>query len=86
MNFILWIIVGIVAGWLAGVIMKGGGYGLIGDLILGLVGALVGGWLFSIILPSAEPTGLIGSLIVATIGAVVLVAIVRLIRGRPLRA
>ena len=86
MNFILWIIVGIVAGWLAGVIMKGGGYGLIGDLILGLVGALVGGFLFNLILPSAEPTGLIGSLIVATIGAVVLVAIVRLIRGRPLRA
>jgi len=86
MGFILWIIVGLVAGWLAGVIMKGGGYGLIGDLILGLIGALVGGWLFSLILPSAEPTGLIGSIIVATIGAVVLVAIVRLVRGRPVRA
>jgi len=86
MGFILWIIVGLIAGWLAGVIMKGGGYGLIGDLILGLIGALVGGWLFSLILPSAEPTGLIGSIIVATIGAVVLVAIVRLVRGRPVRA
>jgi len=86
MGIIAWIIVGLIAGWLAGVIMKGGGYGLIGDLILGLIGALVGGWLFSLILPSAEPSGLIGSIIVATIGAVVLVAIVRLIRGRPARA
>ena len=86
MGFIAWIIVGLIAGWLAGMIMKGGGYGLIGDLILGLIGALVGGWLFSLILPSDEPTGLIGSIIVATIGAVVLVAIVRLVRGRPVRA
>src|SRR5438093_11426734 len=86
MGIIAWLIVGLVAGWLAGMIMKGGGYGLIGDLILGLIGAVVGGWLFSVILPSAEPSGLIGSIIVATIGAVVLVAIVRLISGRPVRA
>jgi len=86
MGIIAWIIVGLIAGWLAGLIMKGGGYGLIGDLILGLIGALVGGWLFSLIMPSAEPSGLIGSIIVATIGAVVLVAIVRLVRGRPVRA
>ncbi len=86
MGIIAWIIVGLIAGWLAGLIMKGGGYGLIGDLILGLIGAVVGGWLFGLIMPSAEPTGLIGSIIVATIGAVVLVAIVRLISGRPVRA
>jgi uncharacterized membrane protein YeaQ/YmgE (transglycosylase-associated protein family) len=86
MGIIAWIIVGLVAGWLAGLIMKGSGYGLIGDLILGLIGALVGGWLFALILPTAEPSGLIGSVIVATIGAVVLVVIVRLIRGRPVRA
>jgi len=86
MGIIAWIIVGLIAGWLAGMLMKGSGYGLIGDLVLGLIGALVGGWLFSIILPSAEPSGLIGSIIVATIGAVVLVAIVRLVRGRPVRA
>jgi len=85
MGIIAWVIVGLIAGWLAGLIMKGGGYGLIGDLILGLVGALIGGWLFSLVLPSAEPTGLVGSIIVATIGAVVLVAIVRLLRGRPVR-
>src|SRR5256886_17548723 len=86
MGIIAWIIVGLIAGWLAGMLMKGSGYGLIGDLILGLIGALIGGWLFSLILPSAEPSGLIGSIIVATIGAVVLVAIVRLGRGGPRRA
>ena len=86
MGIIAWIIVGLIAGWLAGLIMKGGGYGLIGDLVLGLIGAIVGGWLFGLIMPSAEPTGLIGSIIVATIGAVVLVAIVRLISGRAVRA
>ena len=82
MNIILWIIVGLVAGWLAGMIMKGSGYGLIGDLILGLVGAIVGGWLVGLVLPSAEPTGLIGSIIVATLGAIVLIFIARAFRGR----
>ena len=86
MGLIAWIIVGLLAGWLAGMVMKGSGYGLLGDLLLGLIGAIVGGWLFGLILPSAEPTGLIGSIIVATIGAIVLVALVRLIRGRPIRA
>jgi uncharacterized membrane protein YeaQ/YmgE (transglycosylase-associated protein family) len=86
MGIIFWVIAGLIAGWLAGLIMKGSGYGLFGDLILGLIGAVVGGFLFGLILPTAEPSGLIGSIIVATIGAVVLVAIVRLIRGQPLRA
>ena len=86
MGLIAWIIVGLIAGWLAGMLMRGSGYGLLGDLLLGLIGAVVGGWLFGLILPAAEPTGLIGSIIVATIGAIVLVAIVRLIRGRPVRA
>jgi uncharacterized membrane protein YeaQ/YmgE (transglycosylase-associated protein family) len=86
MGLIAWIIVGLLAGWLAGIVMKGSGYGLVGDLLLGLIGAVVGGWLFGLILPSAEPSGLIGSIIVATIGAIVLVAIVRLIRGQAVRA
>jgi uncharacterized membrane protein YeaQ/YmgE (transglycosylase-associated protein family) len=86
MGLIAWIIVGLLAGWLAGIVMKGSGYGLLGDLLLGLIGAVVGGWLFGLILPSAEPSGLIGSIIVATIGAIVLVAIVRLVRGQPVRA
>ncbi len=85
MGLIAWIIVGLLAGWLAGMFMKGSGYGLLGDLLLGLIGSVVGGWLFGLILPAAEPSGLIGSIIVATIGAIVLVAVVRLIRGQPVR-
>jgi uncharacterized membrane protein YeaQ/YmgE (transglycosylase-associated protein family) len=73
------IIVGILAGWLAGKIMSGGGYGVIMDLILGLIGGVVGGWIFAQ-LNAAGPSGFIGSLVVATIGAVVLVAIVHLVR------
>ncbi len=86
MGLIAWIIVGLLAGWLTGMLLKGSGYGLLGDLLLGLIGSIVGGWLFGLILPAAEPSGLIGSIIVATIGAIVLVAIVRLIRGQPVRA
>ena len=73
------IIVGILAGWLAGKIMSGGGYGVIVDLILGLIGGVVGGWIFAQ-LGAAGPSGFIGSLVVATVGAVILVAIVHLVR------
>ncbi len=82
MTLIAWIVVGLIAGWLAGQIMKGSGYGLIGDLVLGLVGAVVGGWLVGLVLPAAEPSGLIGSIIVATIGAIVLIFIARAVGGR----
>ena len=76
----LWfLIVGLVAGWLAGVLVKGGGFGLIGDLIVGVIGAVLGGWLFST-LGASVGGGLLGSIIVATIGAVVLIFIVRLIK------
>lgn len=86
MGILAWIIVGLIAGWLAGQIMKGSGYGLIGDLVLGLVGAIVGGWLFGLVAPAAEPSGFIGSIVVATIGAVVLIFIVRAVRGGRLGA
>jgi len=82
MNILIWIIVGLVAGWIAGQLMKGSGYGILGDLVLGLVGAIVGGWLFGAIAPSAEPSGLLGSIVVATIGAVVVLFIARLLGGR----
>lgn len=78
MNFVWFILIGIVAGWLAGQIMKGGGYGLLGDLLLGIVGAVLGGWVFGLLGLSAS--GLIGSLIMATVGAVIFIALVRLIR------
>ena len=79
MNFLWFLIVGLVAGWLAGVLVKGGGFGLIGDLVVGVIGAILGGWLFSAFGASAGG-GLVGSIIVATIGAVVLLLVVRLIK------
>ena len=79
MEFIWFIIVGLVAGWLAGVIMKGGGFGVIGDIIVGIVGALIGGWLFSTMGVSTGG-GLLGAIIVALIGAIILIFLLRLIK------
>ena len=79
MDLLWFLVVGIVAGWLAGVLVKGGGFGVIGDLVVGVIGAFLGGWLFSTLGASAGG-GLLGSIIVATIGAVVLLFIVRLIK------
>jgi uncharacterized membrane protein YeaQ/YmgE (transglycosylase-associated protein family) len=78
MHLLWFLIIGIVAGWLAGLLMKGGGYGLIGDLILGVIGAYLGGWLFGLL--GIVAGGTIGTLITATIGAIVLVLLVRLIK------
>jgi len=79
MGFLTWILVGLIAGWLAGQVMKGGGYGVVVDIILGLLGGLVGGWLFGRlgIWPGG---GMIGSVLVAFVGAVILVWITRLIK------
>ena len=81
MGLLAFLLVGLIAGWLAGQFMKGGGYGLIGDIIMGIVGAFVGGLLFSFLLPGSS-VGLLGSIIVAFIGAVVLIALVRALPGR----
>ena len=80
-GLIAWLLVGLIAGWLAGQFMKGGGYGLIGDIVVGIVGAFVGGLLFSLLLPGSS-AGLLGSIVVAFIGAVVLIALVRALPGR----
>ena len=80
MEFLWFILIGIAAGWLAGQIMKSGGYGLVGDLIVGVIGALLGGWLFG--LAGIAAGGLIGRLVVATIGAVVLILLLRLIKKK----
>jgi uncharacterized membrane protein YeaQ/YmgE (transglycosylase-associated protein family) len=77
-DFVWFILIGICAGWLAGQIMKGGGFGLVGDLIVGVIGALLGGWLFGVL--GLTATGLLGSLITATVGAIVLIAILRVIK------
>lgn len=85
MGILSWIIVGLIAGWLAGVVMKGGaGYGIIGDIILGIVGALVGGFLAGALFNIPDPISGIDltTIIVAFLGAVIVVAIVRALSGR----
>ena len=83
MTIIGWIVLGIVAGWLAGLIMRGGGYGVIGDLVLGVIGAFVGGFLWSLITHEDVMVGFnLPSLLIAVIGAVVVIAISRLFTGR----
>lgn len=79
-GIIAWLVVGLIAGWLAGVVMKGGGFGLIGDIVVGLIGALVGGFVFSLI--TGGTAGFWGSIAVAFVGAVILIAIVRVLPGR----
>jgi uncharacterized membrane protein YeaQ/YmgE (transglycosylase-associated protein family) len=76
---LIWILVGAIAGWLASVIVRGGGMGLIGDIVVGIIGAFIGGWLLPRV-GVALPAGIVGVIIVATIGAVVLLLIIRLIR------
>lgn len=78
MNFLWFALIGLAAGWLAGQIMKGGGFGLVGDLVVGVIGAIVGGALFDLLGLSAS--GLIGNLITATVGAILLIALLRAIR------
>ena len=79
MGLLYWIIVGLIAGWLAGQVMRGGGYGVLADIILGILGGIVGGWVFGML--GVWPTaGLLGSIIVAFIGAVILVAITRVLK------
>jgi uncharacterized membrane protein YeaQ/YmgE (transglycosylase-associated protein family) len=80
-GIIAWLVVGLVAGWLAGMVMKGGGYGVVGDIVIGIVGAFVGGFVFSLI-TGGGTAGFWGSIAVAFVGAVILIAIVRALPGR----
>jgi len=76
----LWfLLIGIIAGWLAGNIMKGGGFGLIGDLVVGVVGSFIGGYLFGY-LGLGNSYGTLGEIGMATVGAILLLAVLRLIR------
>ena len=80
MFWIVWVIlVGLIAGWLAGKIMKRSGYGTLGDIVLGVLGGIVGGWLVRLV-GFAPGGGLIPSIVTATIGAVVLIAVARAIK------
>ena len=81
MSIIAWILLGLIAGWLAGQFMRGGGYGIIGDIVLGIIGALVGGFLSSTLL-GVDITGFnITSVVIAFVGAVIVIAISRMLTG-----
>lgn len=78
MELLWFILIGLAAGWLAGKLVRGGGYGILGDIVVGLIGAIIGGYLFRALGVTAY--GLLGSLIVATVGAIVLIFLVRLVK------
>ena len=78
-SLIAWLIIGAIAGWLAATFVKGGGLGLIGDIIVGIIGAFIGGWLAGV-LGIHIGAGIISEIITATLGAVVLILILRLVR------
>lgn len=78
-GIIAWLIIGAVAGWLAGLIVGGGGFGLLGDIVVGIIGAIVGGWLAGV-LHIHIGSGFIASIITATVGAVALILLLKLIR------
>jgi uncharacterized membrane protein YeaQ/YmgE (transglycosylase-associated protein family) len=85
-TILAWVILGLIAGWIASLIMGAGGYGLIGDIIIGILGAMLGGWLGSMLL-SVDVTGLnLTSIAVAVVGAIIVIAIFRALspRRRPL--
>ena len=74
--YIFWfLLIGLAAGWLAGQIMGGGGFGLVGDLVVGVIGALLGGFLFDLF--GLHAIGLLGNLVMTTVGAIVLIALLR---------
>ncbi len=86
MDILTWLIVGLIAGVLASLVMGGTGYGLIGDIVIGIVGAFVGGWLFRMLGVAVPLGGIAGTILVAFVGAVVLLFLIRLIRRGSARA
>lgn len=86
MEPITWLVVGLIAGWLAGLVMKGNGYGLVGDILIALLGGVVGAWLFMFVVPTDSQNGFFGVAVVALIGAAVFVALARLLTRRTVRA
>jgi len=79
-GLLAWLVVGLIAGFLASMVMRGGGYGIVGDIIVGIVGAFLGGLVASL-LGFGGSTGFVGSIIIAFIGAVILIAILRAVSG-----
>ena len=86
MEPIVWLVVGLIAGWLGGLVMKGSGYGLVGDLVVGILGAVAGALLFTFIVPVDARNGFIGTTVVAIVSAAVFVGAARLLTRRTVRA
>ena len=84
MGLLSWIVVGLIAGWLAGRVMKGGGYGLIGDILVGVIGGLLGGFIASYFFNVGDPMSGINlpSIVIAFLGAILLLFLLRLVGGR----
>ncbi len=78
-SLLIWLLVGAVAGWIAGAVVKGGGFGLLGDIVVGILGAFIAGWLFPR-LGVYIGSGIISVIVSAAIGAIILLLLVRLIR------
>jgi uncharacterized membrane protein YeaQ/YmgE (transglycosylase-associated protein family) len=81
MSILAWIVLGLIAGWLAGILVKGSGYGVVGDIVLGILGALVGGWIASSLMGVGITGFNLESLLVALLGAIVVIFIARLVSG-----
>jgi len=79
-SLVIWALIGLIAGWLAGEIMKGSGFGLVGNIVIGIVGAILGGLLLGLV--GVDPGGFVGEVIQALIGALVLLALLRTVRRR----
>ena len=80
-SLLVWLLIGAVAGWLAGTIVKGSGFGLVGNIVVGIIGSLIGGWLFDYF-AIATGGGIFGAIIGATVGAVALLFLITLVRRR----
>jgi len=78
MSLLGFLFIGLIAGWLAGVIMKGGGYGVVGDIVIGIVGAMIGGHVLGWL--GVVTYGLIGSLVTALVGAIIFISLIRLLK------
>ncbi len=78
-SFIWFLLIGLVAGWLAGKIMRGSGFGIWGNIVIGVIGSIIGGWLFSLL--GVTTGGTFGAIITAMVGAIVLLYVVKLIKN-----
>jgi uncharacterized membrane protein YeaQ/YmgE (transglycosylase-associated protein family) len=79
MDYVWIMLVGLIAGWLAGVLVKGGGFGIIGDIVVGILGALLGRFLFRFF-GFSTGGGVLGAIIIATVGAVILIFVIRIVK------